>query len=293
MSNRTQVFKDDGARWDPERFRIARSPLTVGRIDPEALNKAALPCALNMRVRNPNDDWFYLPAPYADEPNLLSMLQQSIRAEAQLNPDWRTYGSYLTVDHRLLPAMASHRGAGWHFESMQGEKYPQKLPACQFFTVATTAPTEFFTGAVDAHGLHESRDDWFRQLARQVEASIAEAATPEQRAAMFHIGRPGEIKAFSSYQLHRSPTMPHAGTRTFVRLEFTQKTLETEGDSRNPLLPGPALIPVHDPFHTTQARKRDFSGERYAEKHAHGIALRLLPNGQFETRIVGATLTPG
>lgn len=289
------TYIKDAAVWNPERFRDNRTPLRVGKIEPSHLKADNLPCALNMRIKNAGDSTFHLPDPYAQSTALISMIIQSTKAEAKLNPMWQDYNAYLTVDNRYVKAGTHQRGNDWHFESMQGARYQKKLPTCQFFVAATAFPTEFYTGGVDASSLHETRDDWFKALARQVEQRISNCLSEAERRKLIHVGAPGDIEAFSSYQMHRSPEMPEDVQRTVIRLEFTQKTLETVGDSTNPLLASPTPAPVHDPFQVVAAHKQNFTGNAFDERSAlGGISVSLGDDGDCKIHSIGNhRSTPG
>jgi hypothetical protein len=175
-----------------------------------------------------------LPPEYASVPAIASFLSASIAYEDRLLPDWRIDRHlYLTVDRRQVRAGDTHRNAGWHFDGMQGARYPDKLPACHQYLATTALPTEFSDAPVDATCLDENRHNWFETLGDQVPADLAPWTAD-----------PLEIVCMSAYQLHRSPIASRDEWRTFLRLDVSCKQQDRLGNTLNPSLPAPfAYVP--------------------------------------------------
>lgn len=213
--------------FTPERFGMARLPAHVGTLrDADALSD--VPSCLDMLVMLPGGE-VVLPDEYGHNPAIASFLSAAIAYEDALLPDWRRDRHlYLTVDRRNVRAGNTHRNAGWHFDGMQGARYPKKLHACHQYLTTTALPTEFSDHPVDANGLDENLHNWFETLGAQV---------PEDHEAW--TARPLEIVCMSAYQLHRSPTATTDQWRTFLRLDVSCKQQDRLGNTPNPALPAP------------------------------------------------------
>ena len=218
--------------FDPARFASSRLPAHVGRMDtPESLSD--VPSCLDMLVMLPGSE-MVLPPEYASIPAITSFLSASLAFENRLLPGWRADRHlYLTVDRRLVRADRTHRNAGWHFDGMQGMRYPDKLPTCHQYLANTALPTEFSDAPVDATGLDENRHNWFEAHGDQVPGDT----TP-------WTADPLEIVCMSAYQIHRSPIALHDEWRTFLRLDVSCKRQDRLGNTINPSLPAPfAYVP--------------------------------------------------
>lgn len=228
--NDYQILADDvSGPFDPERFAIARRPVTVAQMTPGSLSKD-LPSCLDMLVMLPNGR-IILPEPYASDKGVNDFIAACVAFEDRLLPGWhKTRYAYLTVDCREVKAGKTHRNAGWHFDGMQGARYPVKVDACHQYIVSDRMPTEFTDTVTDASQLDDDRHNWFVELGRQV-PDDAEILRP----------KPFEIAAMSAYQLHRSPVAgpDDGGWRAFLRLDFSVKLQDRLGNTINPDLPAP------------------------------------------------------
>lgn len=219
--------EDIAGAFDPARFAIRRLPVHVGRM---AETPGVMPSCLDMLIKLPGEA-VVLPPPYVDDLALREFLDKAFACEDDLLPGWRDrYHAYLTFDRRHVAAGKTHRNAGWHFDGMQGGRFPVKLPVCHQYVLSTHLPTEFSDHPTDAVWLDEMRHNWFQALGDQVPCDA-----PTVRA------EPAEILLMTAYQLHRSPVAgpAEAGWRTFVRLDISLKQQDRLGNSRNPLLPTP------------------------------------------------------
>lgn len=229
QTDRLELAREDvSLPFSPERFRMRRRPTDVGYVDIDAIGEH--PCCLDMLVKLPGGD-VVLPEPYASDPGIASFLAQALSAEDDLLPGWREhYHLYLTYDRRQVEPGRSHRNGGWHFDGMQGARFPIKIPVCHQYVVSTHLPTEYTDVPTDAMGLDENRHNWFLALGAQV---------PEDFDPIKAV--PGQINLMTAYQLHRSPVAePHeAGWRTFIRLDVSLKQQDRMGNSLNPRLPAP------------------------------------------------------
>lgn len=222
---RLALFRADIQQpFSPARFAMQRAPVQVGHTDGAF---GDLPCCLDMLIHLPGGTPT-VPAPWNQDPALAHFLAQAFAFEDICLPTWRgTHHAYLTFDRRMVPARRTHRNAGWHFDGMQGSRYPVKLPVCHQYLCADALPTEFSAAPTQAHGLDETRDNWFVALGRQAVHDPALSAPP--------MG----IVAMTAYQLHRSPEAAEATRRTFVRLDISVKQQDRAGNTTNPDLPAP------------------------------------------------------
>jgi hypothetical protein len=214
----------------PSRFSLPRSPLSCGRLAVTASAFAApLPSCLDMLVKLAAHDRLTVPLPYSKHRGVRAFVALCDRKErALLGKLYRNYYAYLTIDNRLVAPNTTHRNAGWHFDGMQGVRYPVKLPACHQYVVSDCLPTEFVCGSYDATHLDEAQDNWFVALSNQVR--------PEDERFF-----PGilEVVLMSAYQLHRSTPSLIAQRRMFMRLDYSLKQQDRLGNSLNPDLPAP------------------------------------------------------
>ena len=222
--------------FDPARFSIQRQPVGIGHLAEGSL-AGEHPCCLDMLVHLPGGS-LVLPEPYRSHKGIQSFIAICCEFEDGLVPDWReTHYAYLTIDRRIVRAGRSHRSGGWHFDGMQGARYPEKIQACHQYVVSDRLPTEFTDAATDASGLSELHHHWFEELGRQV-GGDARVFTPE----------PMEVAVMSAYQLHRSKvaSAEEEGWRTFLRLDFSLKQQDRLGNTVNPNLVAPFVYVPRD-----------------------------------------------
>lgn len=222
------ILDDITSTFEPARFGLERVPAHVGNLSVSF--GANIPCCLDMLIKLPAGD-VMVPEPYKADPAITSYLEQAFSFEDVLLPTWReTHYAYLTVDQRPITVGKSHRNAGWHFDGMQGKRYPVKMPVCHQYVVSNHLPTEFTSKATDATRLDYARDNWFDALGSQI---------PEGEP----VFQPGinEIMLMSAYQIHRSPVakIGDEGVRTFLRMDITMKKFDRIGNSINPLMDCP------------------------------------------------------
>lgn len=224
------VAEDVSLPFDGRRFGMRRRPVKVGGVDPSALDDDTDSC-LDMLVKLPGGV-VTLPDAFST-PVILSLFEQAEEAERHLLPGgWNDHYLYLTVDQRDVLPGRSHRNAGWHFDGMQGSRYPDKLPACHQYVVSSANPTEYATTPTSSEGLTETGHNWFVELGAQVDETLPDAVVK---------GTPGDLMLMSAYQLHRSPvsSSDQPYRRTFIRLDVSMKQQDRLGNSINPDLPAP------------------------------------------------------
>lgn len=225
------LIEDVSLPFDGGRFARRRRPVRVGAIPVDHLSAETRSC-LDMLVKLPGGD-VVLPDAFRTRA-VHQFLALASAMESRLFPDrsWDEHYLYLTVDQREVPPGRSHRNAGWHFDGMQGSRYPVKLPACRQYVVSSANPTEYATVPTDARGLTEEGHNWFIELGAQVDETLPDAIVK---------GKPGEVALMSAYQLHRSPVSVSEDPyrRTFFRLDVSMKKQDRLGNTLNPDLPAP------------------------------------------------------
>lgn len=228
MADPYEILQQDiSSAFTPERFAIERLPVQVGYL-PAPTTVMDLPSCLDMPIMLPGGP-ITVPQPYLWSEAIIGMLEQVTAFENFLLPGWRdTHHLYLTVDTRWVEPGRTHRNAGFHFDGMQGSRYPLKLPACHQYVVSTASPTEFSDMPLDASALDEMRDNWFEALGAQV---------PENH--MLWKPDACEIICMSAYQLHRSPVATQRHLRSFIRLDVSVKQQDRLGNTINPELTVP------------------------------------------------------
>jgi hypothetical protein len=228
-SNLDIISEDVRIPFSPERFSLERRPEKIGAITPNLMTKPLASC-LDMLIKVPRGE-VMLP-PHYKESFVQDVITTALKFEDSLLPEWHdTLYVYLTVDQRVLTPGKTHRNAGWHFDGMQGNRYPVKLPACHQYVVSSQLPTEYSSQPVDASGLDENKHNWFIELGSQIKGDQQHHITAQ----------PGDIMLMTAYQMHRSPIAPsgEAITRTFVRIDMSHKQQDRLGNTVNPLIDTP------------------------------------------------------
>ena len=233
LTSREKILKDDVSNiFDRQRFQTPRLPVGAGHIKDTSCI-ADLPSCLDMLIKLPNGQ-IILPEPYRSSSAIKDIISQAISFEGELLSRWRqTRYLYLTVDTRDVIAGETHRNAGWHFDGMQGNRYPEKLPACHQYITTYGEPTEYCGLPFDADRLDENKDNWFECLENQIPPDYM-AWTPA----------PGDLVCMSAYQMHRSPIVEQGHKRSMVRLDVSCKQQDRLGNSLNPDLPAPFTYQV-------------------------------------------------
>jgi hypothetical protein len=225
-----EVLKTDvSLPFSRERFSMERRPVKVGEVALVDMETDLHSC-LDMLVKIPGGETV-IPAAY-NASFVRQLVDRCMAFEDSILSSWRdTHYVYLTVDQRKIVPGKTHRNAGWHFDGMQGARYPQKLSACHQYVLSSALPTEFATQAVDATGLDELTHNWFVELGAQVSDDRNTVIRPNV----------GDVMLMSAYQLHRSPVAPNDADfiRTFVRIDVSLKQQDRVGNTLNPELKAP------------------------------------------------------
>jgi len=144
--------------------------------------------------------------------------------EIKINPNWKDYYCYLTINQGLVKAGNSQRNTGAHFDGMQGVRYPDKFPVCHQYLISSSNPTIYYPNPFDFSKLDDNKDNFFSECDRQKDANKAIFA------------KVNCLYLQTAYHIHESPITREDCHRTFVRIEFSLKKFNRLGNSINPCL---------------------------------------------------------
>ena len=216
-----------GEVWSAEKYKVARDPVNVGGVD--ALSTFSKPGAQevrNMLIKLPGKGKFEVPAELAQ---FKDTLQKIVDHERSVNPNMDEYYAYVTVDQRAFKAGQAPGGdTALHYDGLQGADVKEKVLPSHSYEVSDNGPTgtTFHPIGIDFSHFPDDKFDWNSVLQRQASRDV----TPTMRA------RPGEIYLSDAYTARAATTASEDGTRTALRVEFSQSRHATDGDTINPLL---------------------------------------------------------
>ncbi len=151
-------------------------------------------------------------------------LQKVIDHEKAVNPDFDEYYMYFTVDQHQVKKGSTHRRPGVHIDGVQGARYAVKLPPEHLYSASDTLGTVFYDQSFDLTALDPAKQHVHAELERQA-LEVNARATPDF-----------DIAFWDSYSVHRADLAKEDLMRTFVRVEFSKKKYDSEGDTVNPAL---------------------------------------------------------
>lgn len=151
-------------------------------------------------------------------------LQKVIDHEKAVNPDFDDYYMYFTVDQHPVKKGSTHRRPGVHIDGVQGARYAVKLPPEHLYSASDALGTVFYDQSFDLTALDPAKQHVHAELERQA-LEINARATPDF-----------DIAFWDSYSVHRADLAKEDLLRTFVRVEFSKKKYDSEGDTVNPAL---------------------------------------------------------
>ncbi len=203
--------------WSQERYLSASRAWKVGELSLGSVTDARL-ALLYMPIKLPDGE-LYLPQLPAWLTELVVALGEF---EKELHSGGEMMYAYLTVNQGVVKAGSSQRNSGAHFDGMQGARYPDKLPPCHQYLYATAAPTVIYEQPFNLCDLDVKRDNFFRACEHQKHSGWQPA--------------PGDIVLSTAYTVHESPRLLADTWRTFVRVEFSHKRADRDGNTLNPAL---------------------------------------------------------
>jgi hypothetical protein len=213
--------------FDLGEFERPRKPVSVGRLEGEALSTFARPGAtriLDMPIKFPDGDDYRLPRALAQFEGTLATI---IDFEHAHNPHHADYFAYLTVDQRWVEAESLHREAPCHVDGFQGARWSPKCHTNHSYTVSDVLPTAYYPQAFDFSGLDERVHDYFWEMNAQV-ADQDEASRWQPL--------PAEITLMDCYCVHRGVEAESRTFRTWLRLSFEERrrVFDRLGNAKNP-----------------------------------------------------------
>ncbi len=206
--------------WNLKHLLVSHKPVKIGGIEDKKSFSAPVTSVLNMPVKLPGGA-VTVPVELAQ---FKEFLQKVIDHEKAVNPDFDEFYMYLTVDQHQVKKGSTHRRPGVHIDGVQGARYKVKLPPEHLYSASDALGTVFYDQAFDLTALDPAKHHVHAELERQAKESNARA-TPDY-----------DIAFWDSYSVHRADVAQEDMMRTFVRVEFSRKIYDSEGDTVNPAL---------------------------------------------------------
>ncbi|MBI5246306.1 MAG: hypothetical protein HY923_03940 [Elusimicrobia bacterium] len=206
--------------WSLKYLLKSHKPVRIGAIvDKETFSKKVT-SVLNMPVKLPGGK-VTVPKELAQ---FREFLQKVIDHEKAVNPDFNEYYMYFTVDQHQVKKGSTHRRPGVHIDGVQGARYEVKLPPEHLYSASDALGTVFYDQVFDLTALDPAKHHVHAELERQAKEENGRA-TPNY-----------DIAFWDSYSVHRADLAKEDMMRTFVRVEFSKKIYDSEGDTVNPAL---------------------------------------------------------
>jgi hypothetical protein len=216
------VLDDMGTIWDPERFAVPRTPVSVGRLEGQAqkiFSRLKTPRVSNMPIKFPGSD-YRVPR---EVRCAAEALQIAIGCEHAINPDVEDYYAYLTVDRDVITEGYAQRGTDVHADWLQGTRYATKREIDHGYLVVDRDPPLFFD-----HPFTFTAED----IATDAYISVFNEQADYDRTATCD---PYEVVLFDAYSVHAAVPAGATELRTFMRLFYSVSVYDRAGDTRNAL----------------------------------------------------------
>ena len=227
-SSLASLAGDAASPFDVTRLGRANRPVVVTTVAPEILEAAdcgiintVATNVLDMLIKLPGGD---VHIPEATAAWIGSLVGVVMEHESALVADPDPWYTYLTVHQSMVAAGVSQRNGGAHIDGFQGVAYPEPLPGCHAYLLASREPTVFYLQPFSVEGFNADFDNLYRLLDSQKNTELAWAPGA------------GQLVLASCYCVHESPVIRATGPRTFVRIEFSRKRFDREENTRNPLI---------------------------------------------------------
>jgi hypothetical protein len=208
--------------WDASQFAFTHAPVPVGVVgEQKQFQEVGLPRCSHLPVKMPNSAEFRIPNEYA---NFKEVLTRILEVEMQLNPNYRAYYAYLTIDQRFVPAGHSQRVKGAHVDGIprnRHEPHRQRIDHC--YIVCDSLPTKFYVHPFPQLKCCDLLQHDFCQVFDRVKDETKTLLTT-----------PFVIYLMNAYSVHSAIDSDVDVIRTFLRLEFSTLSYDREGNSKNP-----------------------------------------------------------
>lgn len=205
--------------WSLKHLLLPHKPVKIGRIEDRAAFSRPVTSVLNMPVKMPGSE-IKVPEELGQ---FREFLQKIVDHEKAVNPDFNEFYMYLTVDQHAVKQGTTHRRPGIHIDGVQGARYKVKLPPEHLYSASDRLGTVFYDQPFDLTALDPAKQHVHAELERQAREENARA-TPDF-----------DIAFWDSYSVHRADVAKADFVRTFIRVEFSKKQYDSEGDTHNPL----------------------------------------------------------
>jgi hypothetical protein len=220
MDNDLLVLKTDILNvWEPERFAVERKPIRIGSVTDKNDFQKEISSCLDMPIKLPYGD---IVIPYESD-SVKNIIEQCVDFEKTVNPFYNKYYIYLTIHQKWVKKGETQRNHGAHFDGMQGVRYTNKIPVCHSYLVSDSIPTHFFVQPFPTD-LDEDKHNWFDSFAKVTDNNKAVYT------------KPFDIYFMTAYNVHECTYAEEDTFRTFVRVEFSLKQFNRNGNSVNPNL---------------------------------------------------------
>lgn len=196
--------------------------LTPG--EPSALFKISFPNdapnVLRLHIKYPHTEYRL--------PDALKSLEDTVRRisnhERAVNPEHDDMFCHITYDRKFVGTNETHRMPGFHVDGFQGNTKPYHRVEHSYVAV-DKYPTEFSLRGYDLRHI----DDWTHMFSVMDKLTDRRSVVPVEA---------GMVYLMSCYQVHRTPIMRRATTRTFMRITYAFEELEDNRNTINPCFPG-------------------------------------------------------
>jgi hypothetical protein len=208
-------------KWDLKNFAQPRMPALVADASPN-FGKTKLPRVLELPLKTSGMDTFAVPIEFS---SLDSELKQILKTESELNPDFKDYYAYLTIDQGEVKKGVTQRRGGIHVDGFQGSRQPEKYAVDHSYVISDDVPTVFYQQPFETQHLEDGKHNFFLEMDRQLDERNAVSATPKK------------IYLMDAYTLHRADMAKKDTHRTFMRVLFSKHRYDRLGETENPLIP--------------------------------------------------------
>lgn len=177
---------------------------------------------LDMPIRIAGDTTYHLPN---DWTTLAPVIAKILAVEHEVNPSWRDYHTYITVDCSRVTRAAQQRNGGLHVDGFQGARIHAKTKVTRNYVATTNGGTRFYPYRFRAD-LDDRRFNIFEGWNLQAEQHGLVAMTAPENTVCF----------MDAYTVHESGLASRSGMRTFLRVTYDLKPFDRLGNTRNLML---------------------------------------------------------
>jgi O-acetyl-ADP-ribose deacetylase (regulator of RNase III) len=205
--------------WNLKHLLTPHKPAKIGAIEDRETFSKPVTSVLNMPIKMPGGE---IRVPKELE-QFREFLQKIIDHEKAVNPRMSEFYMYLTVDQNAVKKGLTHRRPGVHIDGVQGARYVVKLPPEHLYSASDKLGTVFYDQPFDLTALDPAKQHVHAELERQADETRA-SPVPDF-----------DIAFWDSYSVHRADLAKEDLFRTFIRVEFSMKQYDSEGDTHNPM----------------------------------------------------------